>query len=253
MNVVKWCKRLWEPRAIDMPRQVVVRTKECTEKVGRRLEGGPVHDDPQSAIHTLHTSLATRKGAGCQGKVRKEDWGWCRAAGARKERSVEKEWKEWKKLASGAQRASSDNKRGRWEAKKLPRYHHSGRGSQIWWSEDLGKEQVCVALLCLAWRSFLAGWLARKSPRFLRRQKLSGFRECGRCGTLLLEIPADGHASPGLPCLPCRRSAATSMQGPTLNAGTAGSWLARLANGSGRGVSDAEGSGKIRGAPLCDT
>lgn len=144
-----------------MPRQVVVRTKECTEKVGRRLEGGPVHDDPQSAIHTLHTSLATRKGAGCQGKVRKEDWGWCRAAGARKERSVEKEWKEWKKLASGAQRASSDNKRGRWEAKKLPRYY-TAEGVAKFGGQRISGRSKCV-WLCCAWpggRSWLAGWLA---------------------------------------------------------------------------------------------
>lgn len=135
-------------------------------------------------------------------------------------------------------------------------YYDNGRGSQNWWSgwsEDLGKERVCG---CCAWAGGSwagVGWLARKSPRFLRRQKLSGFRGCGRCGTLLLEIPENGHAPPGLPCLPSRPSAATSMQGPTLNAGTARPWLARLANGSSRGVSDTEGSGKIRGAPLCDT
>lgn len=102
---------------IDKPRQVVDRTKECTEKVGRRrLGGGPVHDDPQSAVHTIHTSLATRKGAGCQGKVGKKDW--LVQGGGREERTergVEKEWKEWKKLASGAQRAGNDNKRGEWK------------------------------------------------------------------------------------------------------------------------------------------
>lgn len=253
MNVLKRCKRSWEPRAIGMPRQVVVRTKECTEKVGRRLEGGPVHDDPQSAIHTVHTSLATRKGAGCQGKVRKERLDGAGRAGARKERSVEKEWKEWKKLASGAQRAGNDNKRGDGGQEAAT----TMEGVAKFGGQRISGRSKCVWLCCAwpdgSWLAALAGWPARKSPGFLRRQKLSGFRECGRCGTLLLEIPVNGHASPGLPWLPCRPSAATSMQGPILNAGTASSWLARLANGSSRGVSDTAGSGKIRGAPLCDT
>lgn len=74
---------------------------------------------------------------------------------------MEKEWKEWKKLASGAQRAANgDNKRGG----DGPRsYYRGGRGSQFWWwSEDLGKERVMVALSCRAWQAwrFLAGWLA---------------------------------------------------------------------------------------------
>lgn len=120
-NLVNECAEmvktaLWKRRAIDMQWQAVVRTKECTEKVGRRLEGGTVHDDPQSAIHTVHTSLATRKGAGCQGKVGRKDW---TVQGGRKERTPRgKEWKEWKKLASDAQRASNGNKiRGRWKAR----------------------------------------------------------------------------------------------------------------------------------------
>lgn len=201
--------------------------------------------------HGPHFTRNTKGGwLSREGKERKI--GWCRAAGARKERSVE-EWKKWKKLASGAHRAGNDNKRGDGGQEaattmegvaKLGGQRISGRSKCVW---------LCCAWPDGSWLAALAGWLARKSPGFLRRQKLSGFRECGRCGTLLLEIPVSGHASPGVPWLPCRPSAATSMQGPTLNAGTASSWLARLANGSGRGVSDTAGSGKIRGAPLCDT
>lgn len=85
--------------------------------------------------------------------------------------------------------------------------------SQIWWSEDLGKEQVCVCgfvvhgllvpgldldLDCTGW----TGWLANPQG-FLRRQKLSGFRGRGRCGTLLAgdsrEWPCHPLPSPGPP------------------------------------------------------
>ena len=54
-----------------------------------------------------------------------------------------------------------------------------------------------MALLCLvSW--LLAGWLANPQG-ILRRQKLSGFRPCGRCGTLVLEIPEDGSNVPWSP------------------------------------------------------
>lgn len=82
-----------------------------------------------------------------------------------------------------------------------------------------GRSSKCVALLCMvSW--FLAGWLANPQG-ILRRQKLSGFRPCGRCGTLgagdsrgWLECAMVSPGRPGRPCLPCRRPAATSMQGP---------------------------------------
>lgn len=80
--------------------------------------------------------------------------------------------------------------------------------------------------LCRAWSR--GSWLALDglaNPQgILRRQKLSGFRPCGRCGTFVLEIPEDGSnapwsplaalAAPAFPVHACRRPAATSMQGP---------------------------------------
>lgn len=151
-----------------MPRQVVVRTKECTEKVGRRPEGGPsprrsTGCNPPGPHFTRNT-----KGGWLSREGRAD---WKVQGGGRKERTQRgKRVEEWKKLASGAQRAANgDNKRG-----DGPRsYYRSGRVSQFWWwSEDLGKERVwwlCrplavpvpvpVPVAWQAWR-FLAGWLA---------------------------------------------------------------------------------------------
>lgn len=123
----------------------------------------------------------------------------------RKECSVEqKSGKDWKKLASGAQRASKEIREKmevtmeglQTEAKKqLSTTETTQEGAaQIWWSEDLGKEASVWLLLCLGC------W-------FLRRQKLSGFRGCA--GFQRVAMPPLAF-----PWAPCRHSAATSMQGP---------------------------------------